>query len=106
MNICEFDYLCGVKVLPDAFFKRWLLVCGKRGCIMPLFFLFIHSDVWHNICLSFSCPNYRYMTDIDFIRLSALVFATKLIGKTEDPIEEGMGLAERLFNKLKEKEAQ
>lgn len=46
------------------------------------------------------------MTDIDFIRLSALVFATKLIGKTKDPIEEGMGLAERLFNKLKEKEAQ
>lgn len=46
------------------------------------------------------------MTDIDFIRLSALVFATKLIGKTEDPVEEGTDLAERLFNKLKEKEAQ
>ena len=46
-----------------------------------------------------------YMTDIDFIRLSALVFATRLIGKTTDPVSEGMEMAERLFNKLKEKEA-
>lgn len=82
----------------------WLLVCMEERLSVSLFYL---TDIlWHNICLSFSCPNYRYMTDIDFIRLSALVFATKLIGKTEDPIEEGMGLAERLFNKLKEKEAQ
>lgn len=44
------------------------------------------------------------MTDLDFIRLSALVFATKLIGKTIDPIGEGTEMAERLFNKLKEKE--
>ena len=44
------------------------------------------------------------MTDIDFIRLSALVFATRLIGKTIDPISEGTEMAERLFNKLKEKE--
>lgn len=51
--------------------------------------------------------HYNYttkMTDIDFIRLSALVFATKLIGKTADPISEGTEMAERLFNKLKEKE--
>ena len=46
------------------------------------------------------------MTDIDFIRLSALVFATKLIGQTIDPVREGTELAERLFNKLKEKEEQ
>ena len=46
------------------------------------------------------------MTDIDFIRLSALVFATKLIGKTIDPISEGTEMAERLFNKIQEKEVQ
>ena len=45
-----------------------------------------------------------YMTDIDFIRLSALVFATRLIGRSADPIREGMDMAERLFNELKEKE--
>ena len=44
------------------------------------------------------------MVDIDFIRLSALVFATRLIGKSDDPISEGIEMAERLFNKLKEKE--
>lgn len=44
------------------------------------------------------------MSDIDFIRLSALVFATRLIGTTKDPVSEGMEMAERLFNKLKEKE--
>jgi hypothetical protein len=44
------------------------------------------------------------MTDLDFIRLSALVFATRLIGKTADPVSEGVDIAERLFNKLKEKE--
>ena len=46
------------------------------------------------------------MTDIDFIRLSALVFATRLIGKTADPVSEGMEMAERLFNKLKQKEVE
>jgi hypothetical protein len=46
------------------------------------------------------------MTDIDFIRLSALVFATRLIGKTLDPVSEGMDMAERLFNKIQEKEVQ
>lgn len=44
------------------------------------------------------------MADIDFIRLSALVFATKLIGKSNDPIGEAVGMAEELFNKLTEKE--
>lgn len=44
------------------------------------------------------------MTDIDFIRLSALVFATNLIGKTADPISEGTEMAERLFNELAKKE--
>lgn len=46
------------------------------------------------------------MSDIDFIRLSALVFATRLIGKVTDPVSEGMDMAERLFNRLKEKEDQ
>ena len=46
------------------------------------------------------------MTDIDVIRLSALVVATRLIGKTADPVSEGMEMAERLWNKLKEKEVE
>ena len=46
------------------------------------------------------------MTDVDFIRLSALMFATDLIGKAADPVSEGMEMAERLFNKLKEKEVE
>ena len=46
------------------------------------------------------------MSDIDFIRLSALVFATRLIGQVSDPVSEGTEMAERLFNKLKEKEEQ
>jgi hypothetical protein len=46
------------------------------------------------------------MTDIDFIRLSALVFATRLIGRSADPISEGTDMAERLLNKLKEKEVE
>lgn len=45
------------------------------------------------------------MSDIDFIRLSALVFATRLIGRTSDPVKEAVEMAERMFNKLKEKEA-
>lgn len=44
------------------------------------------------------------MTDLDFIRLSALVFATRLIGIADDPVSEGTDMAERLFDKLKEKE--
>lgn len=44
------------------------------------------------------------MTDIDYIRLSAMMFAIQLIGKSPDPISEGIEMAERLFNKLKEKE--
>lgn len=44
------------------------------------------------------------MADIDFIRLSALMFALQLIGKADDPVSEGVDMAERLFNKLKEKE--
>lgn len=46
------------------------------------------------------------MTDIDFIRLSALVFAARLVGKAKDPIREGMEMAERLFDALKEKEVE
>lgn len=47
----------------------------------------------------------REMTDIDFIRFSALVFSTVLIGKTTDPVSEGTEMAVQLFNKLNEKEA-
>ena len=46
------------------------------------------------------------MTDIDFIRLSALVFATKLIDRVKDPVSEGTEMAIRLFDKLKEKEVE
>ena len=44
------------------------------------------------------------MTDIDFIRLSALMFTTRLIGRSADPISEGIDMAERLFNELAKKE--
>lgn len=44
------------------------------------------------------------MTDLDFIRLSALLFAVKLEGRTTDPIKDGVEKAVRLFNELKEKE--
>lgn len=66
--------------------------------IVPLLF------VWHGICHIRSGETKVHMTDLDFIRLSALVFATRLIGRTADPVSEGMEMAERLFNKLKEKE--
>ena len=46
------------------------------------------------------------MTDLDFIRLSALVFATKLIDRVKDPVSEGTEMAIRLFDKLKEKEVE
>lgn len=44
------------------------------------------------------------MTDIDFIRIASFAFALQLIGKTSDPVSEGVEMAERLFDKLKEKE--
>lgn len=47
-----------------------------------------------------------FMTDIDFIRLSALAFAIRLIGHTSDPVGEGTELAHKLFDKLKEKEVE
>ena len=65
---------------------------------VPLLFL------WHSICLCHVVKLKVHMTDLDFIRLSALVFATRLIGVAEDPVSEGTDMAERLFNKLKEKE--
>lgn len=45
-----------------------------------------------------------HMTDIDFIRLSALVLMVKLIGKSDNPEEEAVEMAERLFNELSRKE--
>lgn len=50
---------------------------------------------WHNT---------SYMNDIDFIRIAALVFTLKLIGRSIDPVSKGTEMAERLFNQLKEKE--
>lgn len=44
------------------------------------------------------------MTDIDYIRLSALVLMVKLIGKSDNPEEEAVEMAERLFNELSRKE--
>lgn len=44
------------------------------------------------------------MPDIDFIRLSALVFALKLMGQSKDPTREAVEMAERLFNELSRKE--
>lgn len=44
------------------------------------------------------------MADIDFLRFSALVLATTLIGKSADPIREAVDMAEDLLNKLNEKE--
>ncbi len=49
---------------------------------------------------------YYCMTDLDFIRLSALVFATKLIDRVKDPVSEGTEMAIKLFDKLKEKEVE
>lgn len=40
------------------------------------------------------------MTDIDFKRISALVFAARLIGVASDPVKEGTEMAERLFEIL------
>lgn len=58
----------------------------------------------HYVPIGHRVDKFIIMTDVDFIRLSALVFATKLIGKAADPISEGTEMAERLLNKLKEKE--
>ena len=46
------------------------------------------------------------MTDIDFIRLSTLVFVARLIGKVSDPVREGVEMAERMFDTLNQKEVQ
>ena len=60
--------------------------------------------LWHTICLCSVGINTLQMTDIDFIRLAAFAFAMQLIGKSQDPVNDGIEMAERLFNKLKEKE--
>ena len=54
---------------------------------------------------AYTLVNTTKMTDIDFIRLTAFAFALQLIGKASDPVSEGVEMAERLFNILKEKEA-
>lgn len=61
--------------------------------------LFIEMiNFWHVICLS--AINTTIMTDIDFIRLAALAFTFQLIGKSADPVSDGVQMAERLFDKL------
>ena len=47
----------------------------------------------------------EYMSDVDFIRLSALVFATRLIGTSADPVKDGLDMAERLFKEIQDKES-
>lgn len=97
MNICEF---CVSLCLNDAdsFYKHKFKGRKESGCDSPSLF------VWHVMCDKNIGEIKLHMTDVDFIRLSALVFATKLIGTAVDPVSEGMEMAERLFNKLKEKE--
>lgn len=63
----------------------------------------VSAFLWHTICLCI-WQLHIGMTDLDFIRLSALVFATRLIGEDPEPIGRAVDLAEELFNKLKEKE--
>lgn len=82
-----------------TFLVRHLM--SGRGAISLSFYL----PLWHTICL-YPVIDSLSMTDIDFIRLSALVFATKLIGRTDDPVSEGLEMAERLFNNLKQKEVE
>ena len=48
--------------------------------------------------------SFKVMTDVDFIRLSALVFATRLIGHSTDPVSEAVEMAEELFHTLNQKE--
>lgn len=73
---------------------------GKRVVVItPLFFFY--GTIY---ALFIAKIQINTMTDVDFIRLSALVFAATLIGKATDPVREGTEMAERLFNKLKEKE--
>lgn len=44
------------------------------------------------------------MTDIDFRRLASLLFALRLIGVAEDPVGEGIKIADRLLEDLRIKE--
>lgn len=44
------------------------------------------------------------MTDIDFRRFASLLFALKMIGKTNDPIKDAVELADNLLQELQLKE--
>ena len=44
------------------------------------------------------------MTDIDFRRLASLLFALRLIGKTEDPVGDAVRQADELLGKLQQLE--
>ena len=60
--------------------------------------------LWHTICLCSVGINTYSMTDIDFIRIAALLFTFKLIGRSIDPVSKGTEMAEKLFDLIKEKE--
>ena len=71
----------------------------------PLLFLYIHTfGILYAYVRSRFDSKLLSMTDIDFIRLSALVFAIKLMEESHDPVSEGVEMAERLFHKLNQKE--
>lgn len=77
----------------------------ESSCETPLFFLlYILFGTQYAYTSSGFC--FIPMNDVDFIRLSTLVFATRLTGITKDPVNEAVEMAERLFNKLKEKEVE
>jgi hypothetical protein len=44
------------------------------------------------------------MTDIDFRRLASLLFALRLYGAVEDPVKDGIEMAERLLEELQREE--
>lgn len=44
------------------------------------------------------------MTDIDFRRFASLLFALRLAGKAEDPIDEAVKMADRLLEELQRSE--
>lgn len=54
--------------------------------------------------MEYSTAKARDMTDVDFRRLASLLFALNLIGKSVNPIEDAVELAEQLLNKLQNNE--
>lgn len=46
----------------------------------------------------------RDMTDIDFRRFASLLFALRLIGAADNPVSEGIKLADELLEELQQNE--